>query len=364
MSKIPVGRLLCVGIRGALPGERLLENDLDLCKQVGVGGVILFDVDVPTMKLRRAGGAEVDVAARQAPRNIIDPQQLEVLVAHVRARLGDHVFVCIDQEGGHVARLSPSRGFGEDPSAGEFSALGPEARVEAARRQAQQLQKLGFDLNFAPCVDVALDPENEVIVRRQRSYGSDPLTVIEAARIVLNAHSRAGVAACLKHFPGHGSSRGDTHRESVNIGRTWRRREELAPYEALSRRAGVAVMVAHVRHEGLDRQFPASLSPAIIQDLLRGEVGFDGVVVCDSIDMRAVADRFSPEAAAVAAVEAGVDLVLDGFNLEPREEHPAPVIAEALRAATHDGRIRGGAKRIEESLMRLERLRAEIGRPW
>jgi beta-N-acetylhexosaminidase len=351
-----------VGIRGAVPGDPLLERDLDACAEAGVGGILLFDVDVPTLRRAERDGASREEAVARAPRNILDPEQLRGLIDHLRVRLGEEILICVDQEGGRVARLAPARGFLPDPAAAVFAELSARERGEAARAQARQLRELGFDLNFAPCVDLALQPRNEVIVGRQRSYGRDPEAVIEAARKVVEAHAESRVAACLKHFPGHGSSEGDTHLGMVEITRTWRREEELAPYRALLDRPGVAVMVAHLMHLDLDARRPASLSPAFIEGLLRGELGFGGVVVTDSIDMRAIRDRYSPEEAVVAAIDAGADLVVDAFNLEPREEHPAMTLVRALRRAVEEGSLRGGEARIRESLGRLAGLRRVLGR--
>ena len=119
-------------------------------------------------------------------------------------------------------------------------------------------------------------------------------------------------------------------------------------------------MAAHVIHRGLGGDTPASLSADVIGTLLRTELGFQGVVVTDSIDMQAVADRYDPGSAAVAAVKAGADLVVDGFNLRQREEHPAPILVAALQAAVKEGRLPGGATRIEQSLERLHELRTQI----
>lgn len=358
---VDVGRLLCVGIRGAVAGDALLEQDLEACEEAGgVGGVILFDVDVPTLRRLQAENVDPREAVPRAPRNVLDPGQLRELVGYLRSRLGEELLVCVDQEGGRVARLSPNRGFTADPAASAFARLLPGQRRAAAMRQATQLRDLGFDLNFAPCVDLALEEASEIIAGSGRSFGREPEIVVSAAEAVLDAHAAVGLAACLKHFPGHGSSRGDTHQGMVDVTGTWQRDVELEPYRRLCSRDGVAVMVAHVLHRHLDPDLPASLSPAVIEGLLRGELGFDGVVVTDSIDMRAVADRFGPAEAAVAAVEAGADLVIDGFNLEARTEHPAPLLAAALADGVHTGRI--SPERIDASLSRLDRLRVQIGR--
>lgn len=354
MELVTAGRLLCTGLRGALPGDPLLESDLDACRRAGVGAVILFDVDVPAYRRQLAAGLPPEEARRRSPRNILDPEQLLGLTGYIRAVLGDHVFIAVDQEGGRVARLAPERGFHADPSARAFAALAPAERERAARSQAAQLAALGLDLNFAPCVDLDLAADNPIIGGLDRAYDAAPDVVAVCARTVLAAHRTMGVAACLKHFPGHGSSRADTHLGAVDVTGTWRREDELAPYRALAGEPGVAVMAAHVLHRELDPELPASLSSAVIAGLLRRELGFEGVVVTDSIDMRAVADRFAPEDAAVRAVRAGVDLVVDGFNLTDREEHPAPALAAALAVAIPDDRL-------ETSLRRLDRLREQIG---
>lgn len=339
MAPFSAGRLICTGIRGAVPGDEILEHDLDCCARAGVGGVILFDVDVPT------GG----------PRNVRDAGQVAALITHVRERLGPEVLVTIDQEGGRVARLNRRHGFPESPTATAMAALDPVARRAAAADQAGLLRDLGVDLNFAPCVDLALDPDNPIIAGCERSYGAGPGDVVDAAGAVLDAHAAAGVGACLKHFPGHGSGRGDTHRGVVDITDTWRRKDELAPYRALAGRPGVAVMVGHLAHQGLDPERPASLSRPVIEGLLRGELGFDGVVVTDSVDMRAISDHWAPAEAAALAVAAGADLVIDGFNLLPDREHPARELAEAVADAVN-------GERLAAAVARLDRLGAQIGR--
>lgn len=351
--------MLCVGIRGAEPGSRVLEQDLESCRRAAVGGVILFDVDVPTRRqLERAG---LPARKQDAPRNIIAPEQVRRLVTHVRAVLGADVFVGIDQEGGRVSRLTSACGFADDPSARVFAGYTEAQQVEAAQRQAYQLAGLGIDLNFAPCVDLDLEPANPIIGGLDRSFGADPGQVVSCAAQVLQAHLAAGVATCLKHFPGHGSSHADTHAGPVDITESWQRDVELEPYRALLRSPGVAVMVGHLIHRELDSTTPASLSRRMIEGLLRRELGYDGVVVTDSIDMHAITDSYSPAEAVARAVNAGADLVVDGFNLDERSEHPAQILASALEQAIADGRIVGGMGRLEESVARLDILRRQIG---
>ncbi|MFT7698775.1 MAG: beta-N-acetylhexosaminidase [Candidatus Krumholzibacteriia bacterium] len=355
-----LGKLICVGLRGDAAGEAVFEKDIAACCQAQVGGVILFDVDVPHMKRLLAAGVEPEAAREQAVRNVVDAEQLHRLTASIRQQLGAEVMISLDQEGGSVARLSPRRGFAAEPSAQEFAEMNAAERLSAATHQARQLAELGFDLNYAPCVDLALEAENEIITKLGRSFGDKADVVVRCATDVIEAHLAAGVAPCLKHFPGHGSSRGDSHLGMVDITDTWQREEELAPFRQLGQLPGVAIMVAHVIHRTLGGGQPASLTPEFIDGLLRGELGFDGVVITDSIDMRAIAAEFSPGEAAVAAVAAGADIVVDGFNLSERAEHPAPELVAALDQALQGGFVPGGADRLAQSVRRIDRLRQEV----
>jgi beta-N-acetylhexosaminidase len=340
-----IGSLIMVGVRGARPEDEALERDLDACAEARVGGVILFDRDLST------GG----------PRNIEGPAQLADLVAHLRARLGEHLLVAIDQEGGAVARLRPDRGFGATASAAELSMLTAEERRERLAAMAAELAGLGIDLDFAPCVDLALDPHSSIIAARGRSFGSDLDRVVSCAQDVLSALHTAGVAGCAKHFPGHGSARGDTHAGLVDITGA-HEDSEVEVYRRLLAGAEVArpraIMTGHLLHRGIDADLPASLSPAWTTGVLRGEVGFAGVVVTDSLDMGAIADRWPAGEAAALAVIAGADLVLEGVNLHgPPRACPVPEMAAAIRAALHAGRIPGGEASIVARARRVRALR-------
>lgn len=341
-----IGSLLMVGVRGSRPGQAELERDLDACGESHVGGVILFDRDLAS------GGS----------RNIESPAQLAELIAHLRARLGDRLLVAIDQEGGAVARLRPERGFGPTASAAELTGMPEAERREWLAAMASEMAALGIDLDFAPCVDLALEPESSVIAKRGRSFGSAVDRVVGCARDVLSALHGAGVAGCAKHFPGHGSARGDTHRGLVDITDTHASGEIEVYRELLGGPAPTrprAIMTGHLLHRGVDGERPASLSAAWTTDILRAMLGFSGVIVTDSLDMQAIADRWPAGDAAALAVAAGADIALDGVNLDgPARACPASAMATGIRDALGAGKIPGGEASIVERARRVRALRS------
>lgn len=333
-----LGDLMMLGVRGSEPGDPELELDLDACASVGVRGVILFDRDVTT-------GGE---------RNVRDPDQVRRLVTHLTSRLGDGTIVAIDQEGGCVRRLGPGRGFGDHPSASEFARLDPSDQREGAKRVARELSRCGIGLNFAPCVDLAIEPENPIIAAHGRSFGESADAVAACAEVVIGAHLDAGVACCLKHFPGHGSTRVDSHLGLPDITAS-HQDSEIMVFERLIRAhkdRPVCVMTGHLLHRGLDPEFPASLSRDVTTSVLRERLGFDGVVVTDAIDMDGVRARWSLEETIERAIGAGADLIVHACN-SPLCEY-APDVVRAIGAVA--GRVDG--ERARRSRARLDTLRA------
>jgi beta-N-acetylhexosaminidase len=265
------------------------------------GGVILFD--------RNVDGTV---------QNIESPEQLRDLVASLQELSGDTLLVAVDQEGGQVCRLRQRDGFIGSESAAVLGQQEPDiSTAPAAAAMAGVLAEAGINLNLAPVVDLDFNPDNPIISRYNRSFGNRVSVVTAHARAFIAAHHACGIACCLKHFPGHGSARGDSHLGFVDITDDWRE-QELEPYRRLfSQGFGDAVMTAHVIHRQLDREgVPATLSPHIVKGLLRKELGFDGVTMTDDLQMRAIADRFGLKEAVQRAVLAGVDLMIIGNNLE------------------------------------------------
>jgi len=269
------------------------------------------------------------------------------------------LLMAIDQEGGQVQRLSSHLGFGYQPSAIRVASdLDYAGAHKVYAAMAQDLRKSGFNLNLAPVVDLGFEPRCASITRLGRSYGAEPGTVIKYSRQFLTAHREQNVLTALKHFPGHGSALGDSHEGGVDITRTWRE-SELLPYRTLvlEDRADM-IMVGHIAHAELTFGAPASLSPEAV-GLLRNQVGFEGVVITDDLDMRAVRKDNSLEEAAIRAVMAGNDILL--FT----DKDSLPDLPQRLIAAVQLGIAtrRIAPEQIEASVARIEKMKAGLAVP-
>jgi len=291
----------------------------------------------------RAGGVIVFA------RNVDNADQVRALNRRLRAAAGGHLPIAVDQEGGRVARLSRA-GVPNGPTARVLAAPGdPAAARRWGRETGKALKDLGFSLDFAPVLDVDTNPHSPVI--GDRSYAPDAGVVTAFGREAALGLMEGGVHACGKHFPGHGDAALDSHRDLpvVTLDAARLERVELAPFAAL---CGMlpAVMTAHVRYPALDPAVPATLSEPIVTGLLKGRLGFSGVVVSDDLEMGAIADRYGPEEAAVLAVSAGVDLLLFCHRRERWE-------------AAHDALVQEGEKR-PAFRARMEDAAGRVARLW
>jgi beta-N-acetylhexosaminidase len=332
-----VAGLLIVGFRGSrLDQSGWLRTAL---AKTGLGGVILFDRDQET------GGR----------RNIVSAGQLMTLVADVRAAAGDRrIIVSVDQEGGVVTRLSPAHGF---PAVESEAAIGAADDVARARTWgtgiAETLASVGIDLNFAPVVDLDVNPSSPAIGALDRSFSADPDVVVAMATAEIEAHRANGVRTTLKHFPGIGSSTTNTDFGVADVTTSWTRRE-LEPFQRLID-AGTLdlIMAGHVVNGQLDPDHPASLSKATVTDLLRGEMGWTGPVVTDDLQAAAIDDAFGFDEAVVLALEAGNDLLLFA-NQQGYDPKIASRAIDAIVAAVDAGRL--PAERIDEAWERVQRF--------
>jgi len=284
--------------------------------------------------------------------NIADLAQLGALIARLRG-CADEPLIAIDEEGGDVTRIAHRSGS-PYPGNAALGAVDDVALTEAVYGAlGGDLAALGVNLDLAPSVDVNSAADNPVI--GTRSFGSDtPLVARHAAAAVAGLQS-AGVAACAKHFPGHGSTRTDTHDAiaMVDAPMALLARRDLPPFVAAIEAGARAVMPGHLRVPELTGDLPASLSRAALTGLLRGELGFTGVIVSDALEMRAVSEPYGLPEAAVLAVAAGTDLLCLGRDTS-RLTYLA--VRDALVAAVGTGRLPGA--RLEEAAARVAELRA------
>ncbi|MEZ4383066.1 MAG: beta-N-acetylhexosaminidase [Nannocystaceae bacterium] len=319
------GQLLFVGFAGTAAPPPLVEK----IAQGRVGGVILF------------------------ARNIESPEQVLRLCRdlHAAAPADAPLLIAIDQEGGRVQRLrDPFTVWPPMRRVGEHGDL--EATAAVAEALAVELADYGIGLDFAPVVDVDTNPQNPVI--GDRSFARDAAKVSDHARAFIQAMQKRGVAACAKHFPGHGDTTSDSHLELPRLEHDLDRLRavELPPFAAAVAAEVATVMTAHVLFPRLDRKRPATLSPPIMA-ILREELAYDGFIFSDDLEMRAVADHFSVEQRTYGPLEAGVDglLVCSDAGLADEvlrllERAPDSLVEEGVRRLVALKQAYAGARRI------------------
>lgn len=242
-------------------------------------------------------------------RNVADPAQVRELARSLRdLAAGDHdVVLSVDQEGGRVQRVrSPATVW----PAPEAVARAGDLTEDVARAVGRELRAMDLDLDFAPVADLRTRPDDPVI--GDRAFGRDPEAVARHVAAFTRGLQREGIAACAKHFPGHGDTTVDSHHDlpTIAVSRETLRDRELRPFAAAVEAGVASVMTAHVVFPALDVQAPATLSPAIVPRLLRRDLGFDGLVISDDLDMKAVADRWPVDDQAEGLVRASVDVLL------------------------------------------------------
>lgn len=340
-----LGQLFLAGFDGTTVDEN--HSIVDDIVRHGLGGVILFDRNVD--------------GSRQ---NIVSPEQLCKLTKDLQQFGKGSLLIAVDQEGGKVCRLKQGDGFPPTQTAVQLASLSSEETVFEFNLLAETLHDSGINFNLAPVVDLDLNQKNPIIGMFDRSYGADPLVVYELASKFIAAHHARGIACCIKHFPGHGSARADSHQGFVDITDCWQEKE-LQPYKLLIENGFAdGVMTAHVIHGGLDKErVPATLSQQIIQQVLREKLNFDGVVVSDDLQMKAISDHWSFEEAVQRSILAGVDLIIVGNNLIREPDGVARGI-KAVAELIDSGRIE--ESKVLQSLDRVTKLKQKITGvlPW
>ena len=335
-----IGQMLLAGFRGmSVDANSPIVQHIQAGK---VGGIILFDYDVVN---------------KEFIRNIESPEQVKKLISTLNQYAKTPLFTAIDQEGGKVLRLKPRNGFPNIPSAYHLGQLNNlDSTRYYAQLNAENLAKLGFNLNFTPVVDLDTLRETGVIGRYERSFSKDPGMVIKHAKVVIDAHQQAGVIPSLKHFPGHGSSKDDSHLGMTDVTDTWTE-TELEPYQQiLNPSYGGAVMTAHVFNRNIDTEYLATLSPRAMS-ILRDRFNFQGVIFSDDMQMKAIASEYGLEQAIVRCINAGVDVLCFGNNLDYDEQIPEKFLSIVLKAV-EQGEIK--PERIEQSYQRIMALKGNL----
>jgi beta-N-acetylhexosaminidase len=335
-----IARLLVVGFRGL----RVEANDWIAGNIAvdGLGGVILFDKD--------------PVEAR---RNIRTRRQVTNLVADLKALAPEReLIVSIDQEGGLVTRLSPAYGFPAVASEESIGNKGDAAVAAWADGLVATLADVAINLNLAPVVDLNVNPKNPAIGALDRAFSADPVVVARDAAIGMQAHRAAGIRTTLKHFPGLGSATANTDFGVADVTKTWSQRE-LDPYRTLLGQGLVDVIMAgHLVNGQIDASAPASLSRGTVTDLLRGELGWDGVVITDDLQAGAITKNFGKEDAVALALDAGNDLLLFA-NQQVYDPGIVTWAVDLIEGFVTSGRV--AEARIDKSFERVSRLFSGVG---
>lgn len=330
-----IGQMLLVGFRGLTPDEAWPQKLAAQIKAGTVGGVLFMS------------------------HNVQSPQQIKALTGFLLQARGDlPVLMAVDQEGGIVQRLSAEKGFQTYPTARKIGMSNdPLTAYGIYARLATELTRNGFNMNLGPVVD--LDRNEKSIIRfKERSYGAMPKHVTSFAKAFAMSHQDVGVLTVLKHFPGHGSTATDSHAQLVTSGSEWDL-SELEPYRQLvEQRVAKAIMTGHIANPRISEpDVPASLSERAIRQVLRGALGFTGVVVSDDLEMGALRSKYSIEEIAVRALKAGNDMVILANQSAPAPDLPDRVVA-AVRKAVETGAL--SRDELQASYERIVQMKQQL----
>ncbi len=336
-----LGQMLLLGFRGKeLKPTNPIVAEIE---EYHIGGVILFDYDI---KLQ------------SGDRNIESPEQVKELTTDLKSHARIPMFVSIDQEGGLVNRLKPEFGF---PPTLSHKALGERNDLDFSREHGREIARLvkqtGHNMNFAPCVDLGINKENKAIYGRERCFSDDPEVVALHASAYVRGHKEEGVLTALKHFPGHGSSKEDTHLGMADVTETWQQHEVLPYQRVLDEGLCDMIMTTHIFNRNLDPDYPATLSESILKGMLRDQMGFEGVIISDDLQMKAITAHFGVDDVMKQALTAGVDILAYGNNLD-FDPRIASKFVRVAKEMLHDGDIT--EERIDESVGRILKLKEQI----
>lgn len=332
---LKIGQMILIGFPEAAVDEDVLRE----IREGKVGSIIIFEKNIPAKNSFIA---------------------LKKITWTYQQAAAVPLLISIDQEGGRVNRLKEKYGF---PRSVTAETLGRSGSLDSVRfyseATASTLAGLGINMNFGPVVDLRSNPDNPVIARYGRAFSANEDTVTLMAAEVIRQHRRFGVLTALKHFPGHGSSKDDTHLGIADVTATWDERE-LKPYQALiDSGLADAVMTSHIVNRNLDPDaHPGTLSDDILNGILRNRLHFDGVVFSDDMQMHAITKHYGLEEAIRLAVNAGVDIMTFSNNISGSDERTVAKVHGIIRNMVDNGQIE--EDRINESFRRIMTLKQKL----
>ncbi len=336
-----IGQMLMVGFHGThAPKESQICKDIE---NYNLGAVILFDYN------------PVD---KNQPKNIATKKQLAALTKELQACSSDgKLLIAVDQEGGKVQRLKRKYGFyGKFPKASDVIKMDQSKIKETYTKMSEELSSVGVNYDLAPVVDLDINRKNHVIHGLGRSFGKDPKVVTAYASTFIDAMHSNGVLTSIKHFPGHGSSVGDTHKGFVDVTNLWKE-IELEPYRLLKEKADT-VMVAHVFNQKIDATYPASLSYKTITKLLRWRLGYHGVVITDDLQMGAISQKYGLKNTLKLAINAGDDILLIGNQLDPKRTVTTKTLVGTIKSLVQSGEVT--EESINKAYKRIQGLKKRL----
>lgn len=350
-----IGQMIMVGFRGTTVSPE--DPIYKMIESKHIGGVVLYSRDLPSKET--------------VARNVASPEQLQKLNRDLQNISETELLIGIDEEGGFVTRLIPENGFQFHQSHQTIGTLNePDSTALWAKAMASELSELGINMNFGPVMDVNRNPLNPIIGARERSFSAQVENVVTNSKIFLQEHKKQAIICSPKHFPGHGSSSTDSHKGLADVTQTWSS-AELTPFKSLIEEGDIQViMTSHVYNANLDT-LPSTLSPKIIDSVLRKDFGFNGVILSDDMQMRAISNFYDFETSIEKALLAGVDMLLFSNNAGPCPEESQDDCSEipfdpyiAQKAIQHilnlveEGKV--SEERIVASYQRIQKLKTTL----
>jgi len=331
-----IGQMLIVGFRGTSPRQAWPKQIRDQLARGQIGGVIFLKNNLSSARNAKALTRSFREAGAKYP-----------------------PLITVDQEGGSVQRLAGNVGLRRLLSERAVAnRLTPEQAFDYYRKMARDLKSFGFNVNLGPVVDVNTNPRNPIIGRLGRAFSRDPKTVVKYGAAFVRAHRAEGIITSLKHFPGHGSGRTDSHIDMVNISRSWNEKE-LAPFaELITENLADTVMIGHLHLASLQpgeaTNLPATFSPEVLEGVLRRQLRFQGVIISDDLEMGAIRRHYRPSEALIRAIKAGNDLLILSNTHRPDPAMPVRAVASIKQAAEQDPELKA---RIVDAFNRIIALK-------